>query len=75
MPNLLFNILTFNHPQEEQVFFFTDQEQENLTRIHKTLVPKEVIEKYGEQEHYYTLFIEERPDFLAVLKLKMEIGM
>ena len=68
MPNLSFNILTFNHPQEEQVFFFTDQEQENLTRIHKTLVPKEVIEKYGEQEHYYTSFAEERPDFLAVLK-------
>ena len=68
MPNLSFNILTFNHPQEEQVFFFADQEQENLTRIHKTLVPKEVIEKYGEQEHYYTSFTEERPDFLAVLK-------
>lgn len=68
MSNLLFNILTFSHPEEEQVFFFSDQEQENLTRIHKTLVPKEVIEKYGEQEHYYTSFAQEHPNFLAIQK-------
>lgn len=68
MPNHTFNTLTFNHPQEEQTFYFTDQEQYNLTRIYKSLVPDEVIEKYGEQDHYYTSFTVEQEDFLAVSK-------
>ena len=68
MPNHCFNILTFNHPQEEQTFYFTDQEQANLTRMYKSLVPDEVIEKYGEQDHYYTSFSVEEEGFLAVSK-------
>lgn len=68
MSNFTFNILTFKHPQEEQTFFFTDQERENLTRIHKSLVPTEVIDKFGEQDHYYISFSTEQEDFLAVSK-------
>ena len=68
MPSHCFNILTFNHPQEEQTFYFTDQEQVNLTRVYKSLVPDEVIEKYGEQDHYYTSFTDEQEGFLAVSK-------
>ena len=45
-----------------------DQEQANLTRIYKSLVPDEVIEKYGEQDHYYTSFTVEAEGFLAVSK-------
>ena len=66
--SLLFNILNFNHPQEEQKFYFTDREQANLTRIYKDLVPKEVIEQFGEQDHYYTSFNKELEDFLQVIK-------
>ncbi|RZS97530.1 Piwi domain-containing protein [Cecembia calidifontis] len=68
MPKHCFNILTFNHPQDELTFYFTDKEQDGLTRVYHTLVPTEVIEKYGEQEHYYTSFEQEIPDFLPVSK-------
>ena len=37
-PNLTFNILTFNHPSEEYTFNFYKDENENLQRVHKTLV-------------------------------------
>ena len=53
---LTFNILTFNHPVEAFTFYFYKDESDNLQRVHKTLVPEEVIEKFGEQEHYYTSF-------------------
>ena len=41
MPKHCFNILTFNHPSEEFTFYFTDKEQEGVTRIFHALVPKE----------------------------------
>ena len=63
-----FNILTFNHPSEEFTFYFTDKEQEGVTRIFHSLVPKEVIEKYGEQEHYYTSFGQQLDGFLPINK-------
>ena len=68
MKNLYFNILTFNHPNSNQTFYFTNSEQPNLTRIYKTLVPDEVIETYGEQEHYFTSFTQNLEGFLPVTK-------
>ncbi|MCA6411230.1 MAG: hypothetical protein IM613_17825 [Cytophagales bacterium] len=68
MPKHSFNILTFNHPKSNQTFYFTNSEQPNLTRIYKTLVPDEVIEKYGEQEHYYTSFAQNLNGYLSVTK-------
>lgn len=56
MINLTFNILTFEHPQSEYTFYFTDKEQSSLCRVFHKLVPNEVIEHFGEQEHYYTSF-------------------
>lgn len=57
MPKLTFNILTFNHPTVSNTFYFTKEEDENLHRVHKNLVPDEVIEEFGEKEHYYTSYI------------------
>lgn len=68
MQNHCFNILTFNHPQEELTLYFTNVEDENLTRIFNKLVPDEVIEKFGEQEHYYTSFTKEIEGFYPVTK-------
>lgn len=67
--NLTFNMLTFNHPSEEYTFYFYKDERENLKRVHKTLVPEEVIEEFGEQDHYYTSFVEEQEGALSVSKL------
>lgn len=67
-PNLTFNLLTFTHSKPEFTFYFTDKEQANLTRIFHTLVPGEVIEKFGEQEHYYTSFETKHNDFSPVTK-------
>jgi len=63
-----FNILTFEHPQEELTLYFTNEEDENLTRIFHKLVPDEVIEAFGEQEHYYTSFTKEVDGFYPVTK-------
>jgi hypothetical protein len=68
MPKLCFNILTFNHPSDQLTFYFTNSEQESVTRIYHSLVPKEVIDEYGEQEHYYTSFAQEMEGFLPVMK-------
>ena len=67
MQNHCFNILTFEHPQEELTLYFTNEEDENLTRIFHKLVPDEVIEKFGEQEHYYTSFTQEIEGFIQSL--------
>ena len=63
-----FNILNFKHPQEELTLYFTNEEDENLTRIFHKLVPDEVIEEFGEQEHYYTSFTKEIEGFYPVTK-------
>ncbi|HLW07384.1 MAG TPA: hypothetical protein VKY45_07455, partial [Marinilabiliaceae bacterium] len=68
MANLCFNILTFDHPKEELRLYFTNKEDSNLTRMYHTLVPDEVIEKFGQQEHYYTSFEEEKEGFFPVTK-------
>lgn len=68
MQNHCFNILTFEHPQEELTLYFTNEEDENLTRIFHKLVPDEVIEAFGEQEHYYTSFTKEVDGFYPVTK-------
>jgi len=54
--DLTFNLLTFNHPKEEYTFYFTNQENNDLQRVYKNLVPDEVIEYFGEQDFYYTSF-------------------
>ncbi len=56
MSNLTFNILTFDHPSEDYTLHFTDQENENLFRVHHKLVPDEVLAHYDEQEHFYISF-------------------
>ena len=66
--NLTFNILTFKHPHETLTFWFTDKEQENLFRVHKSLVPDEVSDKFGVQEHYYTSFEQQHDGFFPVTK-------
>ena len=63
-----FNILTFNHPSDSLTFYFSDKEEEGTTRIFHELVPDEVIDKYGEQEHYYTSFCQEKEEFIPVTK-------
>ena len=68
MQNHCFNILTFNHPQKELTFYFTNVENETLTRVYHSLVPDEVIEEFGEQEHYYISFTEEEEGFYPVTK-------
>lgn len=65
---LTFNVLTFEHPKEEYTFWFTNQEIEELCRVHYTLVPDEVIAEFGEQEHYYTSFNTGHEGFLAITK-------
>tara|TARA_R110002033_G_scaffold159194_1_gene195493 strand:+ start:13425 stop:15524 length:2100 start_codon:yes stop_codon:yes gene_type:complete len=68
MQNHCFNILTFSHPKEELTLFFTNVENESLTRVYHSLVSDEVIEEFGEQEHYYTSFAEEIEGFYPVTK-------
>ena len=72
-PNLTFNILTFSHLSEEYTFCFYKDERENLQRVHKNLVPEEVIQEFGEQEHYYTSFEENRDGALSVSKLSKPV--
>ncbi|MBN1185147.1 MAG: hypothetical protein JXB49_22870 [Bacteroidales bacterium] len=67
-PNLTFNILTFKHPKEEYTFYFTKKESENTQRVFHTLVPDEVRKNFGEQEHYYTSFINQPDSFFPVTK-------
>src|SRR5690606_9733273 len=38
------------------------------TRMYHTLVPDEVIQEFGQQEHYYTSFEEEKEGFFPVTK-------
>lgn len=66
--NLTFNILTFKHREDQYTFYFTNEEDEALTRVHHNLVPDEVIEHFGEQEHYYMAFDREIEDGLKVTK-------
>ncbi|MFL0067162.1 hypothetical protein [Tenacibaculum maritimum] len=68
MQNHCFNILTFNHPQEELTLYFTNVENESLTRIFHKSVSDEIIEEFGEQEHYYTSFTKEVEGFYSVTK-------
>lgn len=68
MQNLCFNILTFNYSKEKLTFYFSKVEDETLTRLHCNLVPNEVIEKFGEQEHYYTSFKKKVSGFYPVTK-------
>jgi len=67
-PQLTFNLLTFLHPHQELTFWFTNEENETLCRTHNSLVPDEVIAKFGEQEHYYTSFEDAKEGFLAITK-------
>jgi len=72
-PNLTFNILTFSHPSDEYTFCFYKDERENLQRVHKSLVPDEVINEFGDQDHYYTSFEENCVGALSVSKLSKPI--
>lgn len=62
-----FNILTFNHQSDSHTFYFSDKEEEGTTRIYHSLVLDEVIDKYAEQEHYYTSFCKEIEGFYKKL--------
>jgi len=68
MANFQFNILTFNHPTDRLTFYFTNNEQDNLTRVYHSHVPSEVIDNFGEQKHYYTSFCSETEGFFPVTK-------
>ncbi|UBB90045.1 hypothetical protein J4771_01465 [Candidatus Kaistella beijingensis] len=69
MPESLhFNILTFTDAKEKHSFWFTQQEDKNLYRFRKDVVPLEVIEHFGEQEFYYTSFTVENTGFYPVEK-------
>lgn len=67
--NLYFNALTFSHPTDKLTLYFSDQEKEGYQRLFHTLVPDEVKEQFGEQEHYYTSFDKPIEDGLKVTKL------
>jgi hypothetical protein len=66
--NLTFNILTFKHPADEYTFHFAKEEVENSFRVFHTLVPYEVKEHFGEQEHYYTQYTSNHNSLFAVTK-------
>src|SRR5512147_1103002 len=66
--NLTFNILTFKHPEDEYTFHFSNEEVENSYRVFHTLVPYEVKEHFGEQEHYYTQYTSNHNNLFAVTK-------
>jgi hypothetical protein len=66
--SLSFNLLTFDHPVEEFTFYFSNSEAENLVRLYKTAVPSEVIDHFGEQDHYYTSFKEPISEGIPVTK-------
>ena len=67
-PNLTFNILSFAHPTDELTFHFFAEEQEGLNRVYKSLVPYEIIEHFGEQDHYYTSFDAYLDESFAIKK-------
>jgi hypothetical protein len=66
--NLTFNVLTFKHPSDEYTFHFSNEEVENSYRVFHTLVPLEVKEHFGEQEHYFTQYTSNHNGLLAVTK-------
>ncbi|UFK97708.1 Piwi domain-containing protein [Kaistella faecalis] len=66
--NLHFNILTFKLPTEQLTFYFTNEDADGLVRYHIKAVPDEVVGYFGEQEHYYTSFTEEKDGFIPVTK-------
>jgi len=65
---LTFNILTFNHAKPAYTLHFSGTEQAGLHRVHKNLVPDEVIKHFGQQEHYYTSFNQPFEGSLSVTK-------
>lgn len=66
--SLQFNILTFKLPSEQLTFYFNNQEEQGLVRCYIKTVPDEVVGYFGEQEHYWTSFTEEKEGFLSVTK-------
>ena len=66
--DLRFNVLSFSPKEEGYTFYFTDREEEGLSRFYKTQVPAEVIQHFGKQDHYYTTFDEPQDGFLPVTK-------
>lgn len=67
-PKLTFNVLTFDHPAPEYTFYFYKEDGESLKRIFHTLVPREVIDHFGQQDHYYTSFEEKLDGALALTR-------
>lgn len=66
--DLTFNILNFEHIEEQLTFYFYKEEKTDTTRFHHTKVPAEVIDYFGEQEHYYCSFKESQNNALAITK-------
>lgn len=60
-----FNIRTFTHRQPACTLH---TKQAGLHRVHKYLVPDEVVVHFGEQEHYYTSFDQPFEGSLSVTK-------
>lgn len=63
-----FNIINFTHPQDEYTFYFINKEAPGLQRVHNTLLPNEVIDHFGEQEHFYTSFDSPLDGAIAITK-------
>lgn len=66
--DLSFNVVTFGHPSKEYTYCFYKDEREGLRRVHQKLVPEEVKNEFGEQEHYFTSFEERLEGAQAVTK-------
>jgi len=65
---LTFNLLTFSHAKSHLTFHFYASPANGLQRVHHGAVPQEVIEHFGQQEHYYTSYEMAFDNALAVTK-------
>lgn len=69
--NLYFNILTFDYPEEEQVFYFSEHRVGKSLRIYKTQFPNtidDILPGITEDnvDFIYTTFKEEREGFIPL---------
>lgn len=66
--DLTFNILNFEHISKKLTFYFYKEEKPELTRFHHSIVPSEVLDFFGEKEHYYCSFDKSHNDAIAITK-------
>jgi hypothetical protein len=68
---LYFNILTFDYPKEEQVFYFSEHRIDRCNKIYKTQWPNEIEEilpgiTEDSADFIYTTFNEEKEGFIPL---------